>query len=97
MPSEVFYPYQNDEYNRGIVLEDYNDELNLVAGVKTSNGNVYKRWGFPQKKDKTASKKAIPWKIRLGSPREAVAALKYLLSQIETQGSEPSEPDDIPF
>ena len=83
MPSEIFYKYPNDQYNRGIVLEEYNGELNLVAGFKTSHGNIYKRWGFPQRKDKTATDVAIQWKISLGSPMEAVRALKYLLSQLE--------------
>jgi hypothetical protein len=91
MSSEIFYSYPGDSYGRGIILEDYQGTMSLVAAVKSqkTNGTVYKRWGFPQNKDRVASEKAIPWKIQLGNKREAVQALKYILNQL-TNGDEPA-------
>ena len=99
MPREFFYAYPNDDYNGGIVLEEYNGVLSLVAGGKgQGNGTVYKKWGFPQKKDKQPTERAIPWKIQLGNDREAVAALKYFLAQLTNeQPQQPAQGEDIPF
>ena len=101
MPREFYRPYPNDNYNQGIVLEEYNGVLSLVASGKGagSESTVYKKWGFPQKKDKQPADKAIPWKIRLGNDREAVAMLKFFLSQLTNIPEDSPElpGTDIPF
>ena len=63
-------------------MQEYNGILSLVAAGKSNGGNVYAKWVYPQKKDRTPADKPIPMKIDLGNDREAVAALKYFLSQL---------------
>ena len=101
MPREFFYPYPNDDWNQGVSMQEYNGVLSLVAGGKSAEGGVYMKWCFPQKKDKSPTEKAIPMKVTLGNDREAVAMLKYFLSQL-TNGDSPLIPKtkggkDIPF
>ena len=87
MARQFFYQYPNNKWNQGILLEEYNGVLSLVAGGKgQGNGTVYSKWGYSQTKDKQPAEKPIPWKIQLGNDREAVAILKYFLSQITNDG-----------
>lgn len=85
MPRQFFYPYPDDKYRGGVVLQEYNGILELVAaGRGNGNGTVYTKWCYPKTKEGWPSDKALPWKITLGNDREAVKLLEYFLSQIST-------------
>ena len=94
---EIFLEDPDSKWNEGIMLEEYNGVFSLVSANKSQNseGTVYKKWGFPQNKDRAPTDKAIPWKVRMGSKRQAVKTLQYFLEQL-TNG-EPEDTEDTPF
>ncbi len=79
---EMFFPYPNSKYSDGIMLEEYHDRLSLVAAQEgKGDGTTYKRWCYPQGKDRGPLDKAVPWKIELGHNREtAIKMLKDIIS-----------------
>lgn len=101
MPYEIFFKDESSDYREGVMLEEYNGILSLVAAQssQTGEGTVYKKWGFPQDKEKQPISKAIPWKVRLGPPRQAVKMLEYFLGQLKKEPVErtQSQDDGIPF
>lgn len=84
MAFEIFLPDPESDWNEGVLLEEYKGVFSLISAGKSQNsdGVVYKKWVFPQKKDKTPTDKAIPMKVRLGSKRQAVKSLQYFLEQL---------------
>jgi len=96
---ENFIRDESSEYNEGIMLDEYQGVLSLVAAQEGKDGKIYKRWTHPSTKDRTPSEKAIPWKITLGEPRVALDKLKTLVAMIEAElGLPPSdEESDLPF
>ena len=66
--NEIFFEDPSSDYKEGIMLEEYNGVLSLVAAQRSAKaeGTVYKKWGFPQDRDKKPISEAIPWKVRLG-------------------------------
>jgi len=94
---------ENSKYNEGILLDDYNGVLSLVAAQEAEDGTIYKRWIHPSTKDRKPSEKAIPWKITLGEPRVALEKLKLLVAMIESDLGYPQsdgdydEGQDLPF
>ena len=87
---EIFLEDPDSKWNEGIMLQEYHGVFSLVSANKSTNseGTVWMRWGFPQNKDKKPIDKAIPWKIRLGSKRQAVKTLQYFLEQLTNSESE---------
>ena len=104
--SDEFYGYKGSQYGDGIMLNEYNGELSLVA-AKQKEDQVYMEWIFPQKKDgsKQPLDKSLPWKIKLGNKEEASEILRFFLGKLEGVGAEGTNPgdrvpgtdDDIPF
>ena len=95
---KLIIDYEN-KYNEGIILDEYNGEYSLVVGQKGDDGNVYKRWAFPQIK-REAAKKAIPWAIRLGDAKAAISRLEKIIDELRAETGDPGrEPEggDIPF
>jgi hypothetical protein len=84
MTHEIFYELPDNQYGEGVILEEYREEYSLIMAQKSQNseGTIYKKWCFPQYKNKPAET-AIPQKVTLGNHREAIAALKYFLSHLE--------------
>jgi len=68
---DKFFEIPDSKYSEGIILEEYQGSWSLVSGRTGTDGKNYKKWGFPQGKDKEAIGKAIPWKIYLGPSRKA--------------------------
>ena len=86
MPYEIFYKYPSSEYGEGILLQEYNGTISLVSAAESKNGGtVFMKWVFPQGKNRQPIEKAIPMKIDLGSPREAVNVLKHFLRQLSKE------------
>jgi len=88
MSFEIFWKKPNSEHGEGIMLEKYNDKISLVACniSRKMNGTIYKKWGFPQDRDRKPQEVAIPWKIEFGSSRDAISALEYFLNQLTNKG-----------
>jgi hypothetical protein len=97
MESEIFLADPDSEYNDGAMLEEYKGVFSLVSANEAKDGTVYKKWGYPQR-DKKPISQSIPWKVRLGSKRQAVKTLQYFLDQlISAEPEELEKGDDIPF
>ena len=103
MQNQNFIRDENSKYNEGILLDDYNGVLSIVAAQEAEDGTIYKRWVHPSMKDKKPSEKAIPCKITLGEPRVALEKLKLLVAMVESDlgyppsGGNDGEDQDLPF
>ncbi len=84
MTFEIFFPYPKSEYNEGIMLEEYKNTYCLVSAMSGQNG-AFKKWCYPQTKNRFASEKAIPWKINLGNHRESIDMLRKILDELENK------------
>ena len=82
---EIFIPYPNDKYGQGIMIEEYNDRISLVLAQRgQGDATTYKKWVYPQTKDRSPCPKAIPHKIHLGETRsEAVEMLRKIAIQLK--------------
>lgn len=76
--AEIFFEVADSKYNDGIFLEEYNGTWSLIAGQVGRDGNKYKRWVFPQGKDRQPAEKPMPLKINLGDRISASSILKSL-------------------
>lgn len=86
-----------DEYGGTVVLEEYKGEYILVAANEGKDGKVWKKWAFPQTKDKKPRETALPVRVVLGKDvKTAVGVLKALLAALEG-GSGPADDSDLPF
>lgn len=101
-----FLAYENDKYNQGIELEEYNGIYSLVLARQGEDGTIFKNWVFPSRYDKDtkehkAVSKSLPWKIKIGnSESEAIETLQYfigLLGGQEYSGPPVDDDDGIPF
>ncbi len=92
-----FIKYKDSQYGEGIQLEEYQGTLNLVAAQMGKDGVVYSKWCYPQGIGKGAGpiEKALPWKIKLGSKKEAVSILTSLIHLIAPEDVNLGE--DCPF
>jgi len=79
---EIFYKVESSDYNEGFFLQEYKENFFLVAGGEGREGTNYKKWAFPQTKDREPNKKAIPVSVKLGTRREAVEVLKKVLGEL---------------
>ena len=85
MSFEIFYPYPDDKYGRGIMVECWKEEYRLVSAFGgQGQGTGTKRWGYPQNKNKKPAEKGIPWGISLGGHTQAIKMLKQILNALET-------------
>lgn len=82
MPYEVFYKIESSEYREGFFLNEYKENFYLVAGNEGHEGTNYKKWAFPQTKDREPGKKAIPVSVKLGNRFEAVEVLQKILKEL---------------
>lgn len=70
---EVFVEVPNNQYGEGVLVNKFGDQYGLLSAQKgKGNGTVYKKWCFPQDKDKQPREKAVPWGIRIGNKNEAI-------------------------
>ena len=97
-----FYANEGSQYGEGIILDNYNGAISLVAARKKEE-NVYMEWVYPQKRDGSRGpmEKSLPWKITLGDREAAIKALRFFLKELGA--TEPGDPatdgseSDIPF
>ena len=95
--------YSWSEYREGIIVDEYNGEWSICLAQEGRDDKVpYKKWCFPQNKDRKPIAKAVPWKIALGqSKEEALENLRVLADTIRNfpndEGFEVTGEDDIPW
>lgn len=83
---EIFIPLPDSEWNDGVLFQKYNDDYSVVsAGMGQNTGKPYMRWCFPQTKERKASEKSIPIKIRLGKRHHAIQILVKMLTSLGVQ------------
>ncbi len=95
-----FIKDESSNFDEGILLEEYKGAFALVNAQEGQDGKIFKRWIFPQGKERKPLEKAIPWQIRLGDKETAIRKLKALLAMIEDDQSPPPYPTndgEIPF
>jgi len=73
----------NETYNEGILVDIYKNEYSLCLAEEGKDGKIYKKWMFPQVKDRQPGEKSIPWKITLGVRQQAIQRLEQLIMMIE--------------
>ena len=98
MSDEKYVEIEGSDYNEIIIIEEYKGQISLVLGNLGRDGTAYKKWAFPQTKDKKPTGKALPLKIPLG--KNAVKTVKMLLAYLEHNtptGENEIDESDIPF
>jgi len=85
MAFEIFYKVESSKYNEGFFLQEYEDIFFLVAGTEGREGTNYKKWAFPQTKDREPNKKAIPVSVKLGNRGEAIETLEKVLKELRAK------------
>lgn len=99
---EEYYIETNENYSRGLALDEYNGVFSLAACNRSDGGTIYLQWcKLMLGKDKL-SEKSNPVKVELGTRFEAIEVLHRLLEMLGAEDSklEPPTPDDtdgIPF
>jgi hypothetical protein len=90
----------NQQYNSGIMLDEYNGVYSLsgarLGQDRDGNEKVWQDWGFRQTKDKKPMEKAMPWKITIGTKDEAIQNLKDILSLLGAEYDGPEKFDGTP-
>ena len=106
MPRIAEIRIPGSQYREAIILDEFNSEYSLISARVNNDNEVFPKWAFPQTKDRTAGKKAIPVKVSLGDRKEnAIKFLRQLADSLEkgeelcgTQDGDPGpNGDDIPF
>ena len=71
-----------DDYKNIIIIDEYDGKISLIMGQLGKDELPYKRWGKLQvAKDKYA-KKDMPWKVSLGTKKQAIEALQFFLAEL---------------
>jgi len=86
MPYEVFYKIESSQYNEGFFLQEYKENFFLVAGGESREGTNYKKWAYPQTKDRKPNGTAIPVSVKLGRRPEAIEKLQSVLKELRAEG-----------
>lgn len=73
---------ESSEYGDGVVIQDYNGVFSIQSATLKGD-NIYKRWVFPQDKDRCPLSKAIPMQVKLGTRQEAVDILEFFLDKLK--------------
>lgn len=80
---ESSYIIINENYKRGIVLDEYNGVYSIIEAHEGKDERIWPAWGFRQLKTKQAAEKAIPWKIELGDVYEAMKNLNLIIASLK--------------
>jgi hypothetical protein len=80
----------NQQYDSGILLEEYKGKYSLTSAYIGKDGQAQMKWCFRQEKDKDSHEnkpgKSIPIKLELGTKEEAVKHLTALLDLLDPDG-----------
>jgi hypothetical protein len=86
---EKFYKIESSKYNEGVFFTEYNGTYQLIVGQAGKDGVNYRKWVFPQMKDRSPGTKGIPMGVNIGFRDEAIAMLKKMLAELEGRNSAP--------
>lgn len=81
--NEIFYKVPESKYSDGVFLEEYKGVFKLIAGNTGRDGTNYKKWAFPQNKDRKPTEKATPVSVNLGPRYTAIGILKKMIAELE--------------
>lgn len=76
----------------GVAVEEYNGKWSLVAMY-----NGYKQWAKYKIGKEKYGEKDFPVKVTLGNKDKAIEILTAILAEIRGDGSQPEDPEDVPF
>ena len=101
---DKFFKIASSQYNEGVFFTEYNGKYQLLTGQTGKDDENYKKWVFPQGKDRLPGEKAIPMGVTIGGKDEAISILKAMLSELggtanesQTHGANKEPVDEIPF
>jgi len=77
MAFEIFFKRESSEFGEGILFQEYKDNFYLIAAGR--GHAIWKKYCFPQKKDKNPTEVAIPMGVNLGDRYEAIEMLEKFL------------------
>jgi hypothetical protein len=93
----VFVELEGSKWNDGVALDEYNGIFSVVAAQRSrTNGKIYKRYAFPQNKDKKAVDTAVPMGVRLGNRTQAIQILKQALAALSDRSGQLPNNDPVP-
>ncbi len=85
MAFQKWYKVPSSEYREGFFVEEYKENFSIVAGTEGNEGTNFKRWVFPQDKDRQPREKAIPMGVKLGTRREAIEVLRKVVAELSNE------------
>lgn len=80
---EVFYNIESSRFREGVFLEEYRENVYIVAGGTGQSGMKYKKWAYPQSGDQSVSEKAVPVAVKLGLRHEAIETLNKMIDELK--------------
>lgn len=80
---DLFIEIPDSKYGDGVILEEYQGKWSLVSAQVGKDGKNYKRWTFPQGRDRQPTEKPIPLKITLGDLETAADVLAKLYRMLK--------------
>ncbi len=102
---EIDKRIDSSQYGDGVKLQDYKGVFSVIATNYNSEGEIFMKWTFPQINRKP-TEKAIPFKVSLGTKKEAIEILESFVVGLKRLGTEKEQniedtPDgcggDVPF
>ena len=105
--NEIPIRLPNNKHSELILIEEYNGITSLVLANEGRDGQIWKKWSFPQLKGKKPAETAIPLKIPLGNRDDArqvskqiAEAFGWIVTEPGKQAQKPVTIDnmeEIPF
>lgn len=92
MDDKVFIENPESAYHEGIMIDKYRGTWSIIAARKSKNDKVYMMWGYPQKgKEREPLERAVPWGVKLGNRKQAIAILERFLDVVKQGKSQNGE------
>ena len=89
----------DEQYNRGIRVEEYKGVYSLVSARESNDGVIYNQWCKPQTGKNAYASSDVPMAVKLGELDGAIHTLREILGYLENlQGAPDGDEDpDIHF
>lgn len=84
---EIDKKIDSSQYGDGVKLQDYKGTFFVIATKYNSEGEVFMQWAFPQVNRKP-TEKAIPFKVSLGTKKEAIETLELFVATLKRLGTD---------
>jgi hypothetical protein len=87
---ENSYIETNEQYSRGLAIDEYKGSYSLVEARRGTDGKLYSKWGYPEH-NRQPIEKPIPWKITLGDDGDSALDTLIRLVKFMRDGDMDSE------